>query len=442
VTLEAPGDLFVISRDDDDDDGGGGGGDGPGGFEGQGGGAGGAHARAHGADEHEEEEARRAALLAEWRAALAARGEGEGAGEEEAAEPAAGAPPQPPQPPQPATTTTAAPASAPAPTATATQQPAAPPVMTPPSDDDGAGGGLPGLASTDEWPAFDTFEGPPTDHAFGTPAPPAAAAPRIWARTITKEWGVLRTGLPAGTAWARGWEGRMDLARFALAGAPGTPYHDHLFLFDVAFPPDYPAAPPRLAYHAYGVRVNPNLYACGKVCLSLLGTWAGSRPGEAWEPGTSTLLQVIVSIQGLVLVDEPYYQEAGYEKQAAGGSEEAAKNARLYSESAFLAAARAALGLLRRPPAGFAPLIRAHYKARRGAYLAACRQYVAGRAGIGAARVSGEGGDGGGGEGDAPGGSAPPQPAGGKPGPPPPTEGFRLMLKDLLPTLEEALGEL
>jgi hypothetical protein len=27
------------------------------------------------------------------------------------------------------------------------------------------------------------------------------------------------------------------------------------------------------------------------------------------------LLQVIVSIQGLILVDEPYYNEAGYEKQ-------------------------------------------------------------------------------------------------------------------------------
>lgn len=35
-------------------------------------------------------------------------------------------------------------------------------------------------------------------------------------------------------------------------------------------------------------RFNPNLYNCGKVCLSLLGTWSG----PSWDPATSTLLQV------------------------------------------------------------------------------------------------------------------------------------------------------
>jgi ubiquitin-protein ligase len=37
---------------------------------------------------------------------------------------------------------------------------------------------------------------------------------------------------------------------------------------------------------------------CGKVCLSLLGTWSG--PG--WDPKRSTLLQVLVSIQSLIMV--------------------------------------------------------------------------------------------------------------------------------------------
>ena len=50
---------------------------------------------------------------------------------------------------------------------------------------------------------------------------------------------------------------------------------------------------------------NPNLYANGKVCLSLLGTWDG--PG--WVKGESTLLQVLVSIQSLILVAEPLYNE-------------------------------------------------------------------------------------------------------------------------------------
>jgi hypothetical protein len=39
-------------------------------------------------------------------------------------------------------------------------------------------------------------------------------------------------------------------------------------------------------------RFNPNLYADGKVCLSLLGTWHGGDESEKWQPGTSTLFQV------------------------------------------------------------------------------------------------------------------------------------------------------
>lgn len=33
------------------------------------------------------------------------------------------------------------------------------------------------------------------------------------------------------------------------------------------------------------VRFNPNLYNCGKVCLSLLGTW-----GDNWIANFSTIL--------------------------------------------------------------------------------------------------------------------------------------------------------
>ena len=33
-----------------------------------------------------------------------------------------------------------------------------------------------------------------------------------------------------------------------------------------------------------------------------------------WDPSQSTVLQVLVSLQGLVLVPEPYFNEPGYEK--------------------------------------------------------------------------------------------------------------------------------
>ena len=45
------------------------------------------------------------------------------------------------------------------------------------------------------------------------------------------------------------------------------------------------------------------------MCLSLLGTWSG--PG--WEPGKSTLLQVLISIQSLIMVADPYFNEPGYQ---------------------------------------------------------------------------------------------------------------------------------
>ena len=45
----------------------------------------------------------------------------------------------------------------------------------------------------------------------------------------------------------------------------------------------YPEVPPKVQLITTGmgaVRFNPNLYNCGKVCLSLLGTWQG--PGVCY----------------------------------------------------------------------------------------------------------------------------------------------------------------
>lgn len=83
-----------------------------------------------------------------------------------------------------------------------------------------------------------------------------------------------------------------------------------------------------------GYRLNPNLYVEGKVCVSLLGTWYAERKEEQWRP-TSTLLQLIVSIQGLILVEQPYFNEPGYAdqlgKQIARHDEEGKKG--LHSQS-------------------------------------------------------------------------------------------------------------
>ena len=67
-------------------------------------------------------------------------------------------------------------------------------------------------------------------------------------------------------------------------------------------------------------RFNPNLYADGKVCLSLLGTWHGGDATEKWDPAHSNLQQVLLSIQGMILIPDPMFNEPGYE--AIKGTEE------------------------------------------------------------------------------------------------------------------------
>jgi len=64
--------------------------------------------------------------------------------------------------------------------------------------------------------------------------------------------------------------------RAMIVGPPGTPYCLGLFHFDMRFPQDYPNSAPKVhitTTSGGSVRFNPNLYATGKVCLSILGTW-------------------------------------------------------------------------------------------------------------------------------------------------------------------------
>lgn len=117
------------------------------------------------------------------------------------------------------------------------------------------------------------------------------------------------------TIWLCYCESRMDLIRFMISGPEDTPYHNGLFIFDAYFPSNYPVEPPKVILITTGkgsVRFNPNLYNCGKVCLSLLGTWSGGE-GEKWNENTSTFLQVLISIQSLILVPYPYFNEPGYQ---------------------------------------------------------------------------------------------------------------------------------
>jgi ubiquitin-protein ligase len=109
--------------------------------------------------------------------------------------------------------------------------------------------------------------------------------------------------------FTRAVEGRLDLLRALIIGPDDTPYANGCFFFDI-YLNNYPDEPPKVQFLTTGrgnARFNPNLYENGKVCLSLLGTWNG--PG--WIKGESTLLQILVSIQSLIFVEEPFFNEPG-----------------------------------------------------------------------------------------------------------------------------------
>lgn len=182
--------------------------------------------------------------------------------------------------------------------------------------------------------------------------------PQSFYKAVQREHRLLRTALPPGV-WVRTFEDRLDLLSVMIEGPKKTPYEDGLFLFDVQLGQDYPNAPPLCHYISYcSDRLNPNLYEDGKVCVSLLGTWSG-RGTEMWGPN-STLLQVIVSIQGLILVDEPYFNEAGYEKQK--GSQQGKENSRMYNEMVLLKLVQSMTKLINNPPEIFREQILMHFK--------------------------------------------------------------------------------
>ncbi|KAJ4825240.1 hypothetical protein Tsubulata_039373 [Turnera subulata] len=194
-----------------------------------------------------------------------------------------------------------------------------------------------------------------------------------------QEWRILKTHLPD-TIYVRAYENRIDLMRAAIVGAAGTPYHDGIFFFDIAFPADYPARPPLIHYRSFGLRINPNLYASGLVCLSLLNTWHGKK-SEIWSPSGSTMLQVLVSIQGLVLNEKPYYNEPGTGVWPGRGYWDKRSNA--YSEDVFVLCCKTMMFLMRRAPKNFEGFVADHFRVTAPAILSACKAYMEGRASVG-----------------------------------------------------------
>jgi ubiquitin-conjugating enzyme E2 Z len=94
-----------------------------------------------------------------------------------------------------------------------------------------------------------------------------------------------------------------------IIGTPDTPYEYGYYMFDIYIEDDYPFKPPSVKYQTRktGIRFNPNLYTCGKVCLSIINTWMGPQWTSCQSPRS-----IMISLQTL-LHENPLHNEPGYE---------------------------------------------------------------------------------------------------------------------------------
>jgi len=95
-----------------------------------------------------------------------------------------------------------------------------------------------------------------------------------------------------------------------IVGPSDTPYFGGFYFFEFTYPSDYPHSPPKVKYCTNGnnIRFNPNLYTCGKVCVSLLNTWRGDQ----WTScqSISTVLLTLCTL----LCSDPLLNEPGVNK--------------------------------------------------------------------------------------------------------------------------------
>jgi len=201
---------------------------------------------------------------------------------------------------------------------------------------------------------------------------PSGTPPQDMLLRLAAEIGTLQESLPCSihsAAMVCVHEEHCDWMKVIIAGAQGTPYESGLFEYHILCPSTggkhYPDSNPLCNLETTGggyIRFNPNLYNCGKVCLTLLGTWRGA-PGEGWTKASS-LHQLIISISAMVMTDEPHYNEPGYEQEA-GTDVGIARNLGYVNKVRWGTLKYAILGQLQNPSKGFEDAVREHFRIKK-----------------------------------------------------------------------------
>lgn len=101
-----------------------------------------------------------------------------------------------------------------------------------------------------------------------------------------------------------------------IIGPENTPYQYGNYLFNFKFTEEYPFNPPKVTFLSNDgiTRFNPNLYRNGKVCLSLLNTWAGEK-WSACQSIRSVLITLQMTLNEYPLLNEPGIVKPKYENE-------------------------------------------------------------------------------------------------------------------------------
>ncbi|KAM7251720.1 hypothetical protein ACFE04_023603 [Oxalis oulophora] len=182
---------------------------------------------------------------------------------------------------------------------------------------------------------------------------------------MMKDWRILESNLPE-SIYVRAYEERIDLMEVMIIGSSGTPYHNGLFFFEMELLRSYPRIPPRVhyKYHLSGFGLNPNI----NPLTGSLKTY------PTWNPKSSTILDVLLYLQGL-LCEKPYYSISRDEY-----SEEASQ---IYDYNAFLASCNTMIRVMNHPPEHFKDIVEQHFRTNGDVILRACNVYSDGRARVG-----------------------------------------------------------
>jgi ubiquitin-protein ligase len=105
-------------------------------------------------------------------------------------------------------------------------------------------------------------------------------------------------------------EADVTKLKVMVIGPKDTPYFGGFYCFDLNITTSFPLVPPEAKFLTTDgkIRIGPNIYENGKVCLSMLNTWGD----KDWTP-VQNLLNIVVVFQN-ILNDNPLNNEPNYYK--------------------------------------------------------------------------------------------------------------------------------